>query len=205
MELSGWKRTVPYQNSRLKKRKREREKEMEIREDTKCRRKRNWLLQRRGTIDEERRGVSGACYTIIRTMNRRAMIAEERVDSRINTRPFSPSIDVAHRRRPKHATRSKSEFLPPIPSFRSFAIFVTKRFAILTGPLIIETVCDKLSRGEEEKEGSEAEEISSEVSIIVVMEPAGFRMYRTYRSFPPGRQWMSPYLNHCWVKRELLS
>lgn len=32
------------------------------------------------------------------------------------------------------------------------------------------------------------------------MEPAGSRMYRTYRSFPLGRQWMSPYLNHCWVK-----
>lgn len=142
------------------------------------------MLQRRGVI--ERRGVSGASYVIIRTMNR--WTRDDRVDSRINTRPFSPSIDVAHRRRPKHATRSKSEFLPLIPPFRSFAIFVTKRFAILTGPLIIEIVCDKLSRGEREKEGSEAEEISSEVSIIVVMEPAGFRMYRTYRSFPPDRQ-----------------
>lgn len=46
------------------------------------------------------------------------------------------------------------EWIPSlIPPFRSFAIFVTKRFAILTGPLIIETVCDKLSREERGREG----------------------------------------------------
>lgn len=166
----------------------------------KCRgRKRNWLLQRRGVI--ERRRVSGTSYTIIRTMNRWTRDDREgtRLTLDLSLLPSTLLIDVGRSMQPGPRVNS---FTHP---FRSFAIFVTKRFAILTGPLIIETVCDKLSRGEREKEGSEAEEISSEVSIIVVMEPAGFRMYRTYRSFPPGRQWMSPYLNHCWVKRELLS
>lgn len=113
-------------------------------------------------------------------------IAKECVDSRINSRPFSSFL--FHRRcSSTYATRSKLEFLPSISVFRHI-----RNETKSTGPLIIEIVRDKLSRrGGEERErrkGQRKREIWPEVSIIVVMEPAGFRMYRTYRSFPLGRQ-----------------
>ena len=135
---------------------------------------------------KERKGASSAAASYQCHSNDGSMIAKERVDSRINSRPFSSFL--FHRRcSSTYATRSKLEFLPSISVFRHI-----RNETKSTGPLIIEIVRDKLSRrGGEERErrkGQRKREIWPEVSIIVVMEPAGFRMYRTYRSFPLGRQ-----------------
>lgn len=136
----------------------------------------------------------------------RWMITKESRELTVDFSTFS-SIDVVHRPR----TPPSMQPDPILNSFHSVSTFrhnfIIKRFAILRDRLSskrrrIETVwqiIEERGRGEKE-ERRRKREISPEVSIIVVMEPAGSRMYRTYRSFPLGRQWMSPYLNHCWVK-----
>ena len=120
MELSGWKRTVPYQNSWLKKRERGRE-----RKGDKGTGIRNVDGRGIGRWNERKRGKGRAVQlhltSVIRTMDRwsrrNASIRELTVDLSL---PFS-SIDVAHRR--MQLDPNLNFFLP----FRSSAIFETKR------------------------------------------------------------------------------
>lgn len=103
---------------------------------------------------KERKGASSAAASYQCHSNDGSMIAKERVDSRINSRPFSSFL--FHRRcSSTYATRSKLEFLPSVSVFRHI-----RNETKSTGPLIIETVRDKLSRRgggerEREKEGTE--------------------------------------------------